>query len=582
MRADAGATLDGGWPADTGSGAPADSGVAADASAADSGIPEAGVVAAGACTPAPTMQGQLGNRVSPISFAGGSLATATVHKIDVDPQEDGCFSELRYEVSRADGCAFSARFATNVDRTAISLSAATLVAHSFCPGWPDADEGVYRYSGDGEASLSVTQRVPDRTAQTSCLTATLRPTGVVTLARTDGAELSLDLADLTFSGSFESAGSTSVRCPCPAGRGGPRCDCVDSRFAGPACDQCADPALVGPNCECRDGVVNSGEGCDDGNAASGDGCNPDCGVEPGWECAQSPSVCSFCGDGVVEGIEACDDGNSTSGDGCESDCRPTAMWACVGSPSECYLCGDGIVQAPEVCDDGNTVGGDGCAATCLGADSVAAYYRVYGPYSATFTPAQGATALSFADIDDGHVEIALPFAFNYFGVPQTTVAVSVNGLLMFSTPGPASDNQSFPDAGGPGGVVAPWWDDLLLDRSIGGAIKTAVLGIAPVRTLVIEWSKLRPANHTSSFHRHFTFQAVLFEQASSIRFRYGDTDWAGGGTGRVSTVSVGLENHDGTVGEALLACTPSCDGRPRPPRADGFPEGQAITMDPVP
>jgi|GEM_PF-2591160 len=44
---------------------------------------------------------------------------------------------------------------------------------------------------------------------------------------------------------------------------------------------------------CGNGVLETGEVCDDGNTQSGDGCLSDCsGVEAGWSCSGSPSICS--------------------------------------------------------------------------------------------------------------------------------------------------------------------------------------------------------------------------------------------------------------------------------------------------
>src|SRR5690349_14360378 len=60
--------------------------------------------------------------------------------------------------------------------------------------------------------------------------------------------------------------------------------------------------------ECADGELNVGEECDDGNTAPDDGCNTACGVEDGWACAGSPSVCTeSCGDGEIDAGESCDD-----------------------------------------------------------------------------------------------------------------------------------------------------------------------------------------------------------------------------------------------------------------------------------
>ena len=109
---------------------------------------------------------------------------------------------------------------------------------------------------------------------------------------------------------------------------------------------CTTPAV------CGDGLVEGTESCDDGNGRPGDGCDAACGVEAGWNCMGSPSVCtSICGDRLRVGAEVCDTGGASAT--CDADCTAVA-------------CGDRTLNgaAGEACDDGNVVGGDGCSTTC--------------------------------------------------------------------------------------------------------------------------------------------------------------------------------------------------------------------------
>src|SRR5688572_24979213 len=43
---------------------------------------------------------------------------------------------------------------------------------------------------------------------------------------------------------------------------------------------------------CGDGSIGGAEGCDDNNTTADDGCSAACGVEGGWECSGTPSVCT--------------------------------------------------------------------------------------------------------------------------------------------------------------------------------------------------------------------------------------------------------------------------------------------------
>ena len=81
---------------------------------------------------------------------------------------------------------------------------------------------------------------------------------------------------------------------------------------------------------CGDGVVDPGEGCDDHNNVNGDGCSATCGIESGYACSGSPSVCTtVCGDGIVAGGEVCDDGNNKPCGTCNATCTA----AIVASPA---------------------------------------------------------------------------------------------------------------------------------------------------------------------------------------------------------------------------------------------------------
>lgn len=129
------------------------------------------------------------------------------------------------------------------------------------------------------------------------------------------------------------------------------------------------------------------EECDDGNTSPGDGCDPNCKVEPGWECevntgaanttVDPESTCNLmCGNGEKEttNFEKCDDGNTVDGDGC-TNCQIDSLYVCDNSLTEanegtlsvCELpCGNGLKTTGhgEECDDSNTDSGDGCSPTC--------------------------------------------------------------------------------------------------------------------------------------------------------------------------------------------------------------------------
>jgi len=150
---------------------------------------------------------------------------------------------------------------------------------------------------------------------------------------------------------------------------------------------CVEEVLEG---KCGNGILDNGEECDDGNnnvvkadltRRGGDGCTPDCKIEVGWRCYNTPfntrTLCEHneCGDSFINKNppenEECDDGNLIDGDGCTSNCKkmkgyfcPLPGFACIKVCTNSEL--DYFPGPPhnlelykEACDDGNEVSGDG-------------------------------------------------------------------------------------------------------------------------------------------------------------------------------------------------------------------------------
>lgn len=288
---------------------------------------------------------------------------------------------------------------------------------------------------------------------------------------------------------------------------------------------------------CGDGVLQSFEQCDDGNAELDDAC---------VECADAS-----CGDGLVwSGSEACDDGNLAFGDACLPGCVPAR-------------CGDGYVQAGvEECDEGGIAGG--CPSSCR-------YYSVRGPTLASFDRIRRGTLLSFSGgsvpESEGIAQIQLPFSFDFYGSSTSTLTVSPNGVLGVGVFPQMNHwlNGHLPDSARPNGIIAPWWDDLIVDTEVsrqGATVGWDVRGNAPNRTLIVQWRDVRLAAQSSNAHRRWQFQVQIDEATSEIRFHYGDTDQRSNNFPSTYSASVGIESPDGRLGIEALSCTPSCDGRP--------------------
>ncbi len=190
----------------------------------------------------------------------------------------------------------------------------------------------------------------------------------------------------------------------------------------------------------------------------------------------------------------------------------------------------------------------------------------------------GAVTLPFPPLFGGWSgPIALPFAFQHFGLAFQMVDVNSNGVLStFPEGGGGSDfqNQAPGLANLPDGLIGAWWDDT--DLPAGAQVATAILGAAPNREFVVEWNGLGAlaGNWIPEFA---TFQVGIEEGTSVLRFRYDGATFATGSDPWSATC--GTESFDGSVGVDLTglgsanSVFPSTgfDLTPLPPTIPGLP-----------
>ncbi|MBC7411103.1 MAG: T9SS type A sorting domain-containing protein [Bacteroidia bacterium] len=153
--------------------------------------------------------------------------------------------------------------------------------------------------------------------------------------------------------------------------------------------------------------------------------------------------------------------------------------------------------------------------------------------SGAFTPIVGATVIDTAtantiagSIDDKVYPITLPFAFNFGGAAYTSATVSSNGFITLGTTAtpttslytPISSTTAFD------GVIAAWGRDINAVYNIAGKngkISHVTLGVAPNRTIVVEWTNFRPAYTTSTTNAYVqSFQIHLQETTNVISIVY--------------------------------------------------------------
>src|SRR4030095_2148797 len=130
---------------------------------------------------------------------------------------------------------------------------------------------------------------------------------------------------------------------------------------------------------CGNGIIGGTEQCDDGNVIGADGCSVTCQVEPCFQCAGQPSVCSPdtgapCTDNVFcNGPDTCNGGTCSvhggnpcpgpDGDGnCAESCNEAAD-SCTAADPNGSACSDNLFcNGPDTCNGGicSVHGGNAC------------------------------------------------------------------------------------------------------------------------------------------------------------------------------------------------------------------------------
>lgn len=193
-----------------------------------------------------------------------------------------------------------------------------------------------------------------------------------------------------------------------------------------------------------------------------------------------------------------------------------------------------------------------------------------GPATYVFTDASasaGGTSLSFSSNDDGTASVTLPFTFSLFRdiyLAGSQITVATNGFisLEFGT-GPEFQNGLLPGhtaqkvaavgcftiAGEtrvmPRSLIAPFFDDLVVIPGVS-SVSTRVVGSAPERRLIVQWSRLSVLDESGcDLHSSVSFQAVLFEGSNDIQFLY---ESLSGPRSDGTSATVGLQDLARTTG----------------------------------
>jgi hypothetical protein len=146
---------------------------------------------------------------------------------------------------------------------------------------------------------------------------------------------------------------------------------------------------------------------------------------------------------------------------------------------------------------------------------------------------KGASTVALSGDEDA-ATISLPFWVSLYGVDYSSASVTTNGLVNFLSPRLGDyENTALPEAAAPNGVVAPFWDDLMLDKR--SSVQTATKGKAGNRTFAIVWNKAVLVDDGG----RVTFEVLFHEASGDVTFQYQSVPGSG------ASATVGIENQTG-------------------------------------
>ncbi len=157
----------------------------------------------------------------------------------------------------------------------------------------------------------------------------------------------------------------------------------------------------------------------------------------------------------------------------------------------------------------------------------------------------------FAEPDnEGCYHTAFPFDFTFYTSVYTKAAVSINGTLYFIddwtgvTYDMSPDNSPLPGSNfyrgySFGHFIAPFWDDLYM---LPGRIYHQVFGVAPNRTVVIEFDNVTRRDGSANPGQPGSFEMIVFEGSSAIQFQYKDVDFGNPTFNNGASASIGMQS----------------------------------------
>jgi hypothetical protein len=164
----------------------------------------------------------------------------------------------------------------------------------------------------------------------------------------------------------------------------------------------------------------------------------------------------------------------------------------------------------------------------------------YLVFAGSFSTIAGASQVTFREVDysdgyaaedEGYEYLPIGFTFYYCGMPYEEITVYSNGFASLNpyhnTYNTFANDYLFSTGTNPDlyiNILAPWWEDLTMDRSDGhtGAVYYETAGPIGNRVFTVEWNEaINPVLFPQPTDDFFTFQLKLFEFDNHIEFVYG-------------------------------------------------------------
>jgi hypothetical protein len=281
-------------------------------------------------------------------------------------------------------------------------------------------------------------------------------------------------------------------------------------------------------------------------------------------------------------VFACSDDTKKVKEAKEGNCvaskafKLNAKAAPLAAATPAFTISDGIDWGFSDDFAGNTPkSGDPITATLRAANGLAgqAGYTQTAVAPTGFLPGPG-TEVAVDEGDDGTATVALPFAFPFGGISETSVSVGTNGWVSFGAPAWDYWDDSQPDdyrgisalVGSVYRGIMPYWDDLdLEDQGAGtGTLKM----VSSASSVAFQWDL---GQHTGPGTPRRSFQLVLFPDGS-FRLDYPGVNTPGGDKSFVG-FSLG--------GNPAAATIVSAEGTTVPPTSVLFTPNPVTAGDPT-